>query len=402
MHIDVFTTTRPTASAAAQDLRAQIEQTGARVGDAGPDFVALHGSELYDLAQLRDGLRLGGDVALHGATSCKGVMSHATQPAGHDQSFGVFAIWDPEGDYGTAARALGEAAREQAAAAAEAALAQAGRDGEVPDLVWLSVTPGQEEAVLQGIRDVIGDDAPIVGGSAADNSVAGNWSVFDAEDILNDGVTVSVLFLSGHQTNAFQSGYSPTPQTGRITRGAGRRIHEIDGRPAAEVYEAWTGGALRACGAGDESQNILAGSTHFPLARQILRRDGESDYLLIHPAAIHPDGSIDVFADVREGEELIQMTGTREALVDRAGQVAGLSLSALGSERVEPSGALVVYCGGCRMAVEDDINQVAQNLRTALPDMPFLGVFTFGEQGHLPSGGNCHGNLMISCITFGT
>ena len=137
------------------------------------------------------------------------------------------------------------------------------------------------------------------------------------------------------------------------------------------------------------------------MARQVQRRDGQSDYLLVHPAATNPDLSIDVFAEVPEGEMLTLMEGTRAALVDRAGQVADMSRGSLPKGRVEPKGALVIFCGGCMMAMGDEIGQVTDRIRANLPDVPFLGVFTFGEQGHIPSGGNWHGNLMISCITFG-
>ena len=39
-------------------------------------------------------------------------------------------------------------------------------------------------------------------------------------------------------------------------------------------------------------------------------------------------------------------------------------------------------------------------LQAALPGIPFLGSFTFGEQGCFPGGENRHGNLMISVLLF--
>jgi hypothetical protein len=32
---------------------------------------------------------------------------------------------------------------------------------------------------------------------------------------------------------------------------------------------------------------------------------------------------------------------------------------------------------------------------------PFLGAFTFGEQGAITDGANRHGNLMVSGLVFG-
>ena len=54
-----------------------------------------------------------------------------------------------------------------------------GEDTE-PDFFFMSASPANEEEYLEGIQDVIGN-VPVFGGSAADNTVEGKWS------ILNDG-----------------------------------------------------------------------------------------------------------------------------------------------------------------------------------------------------------------------
>ena len=64
------------------------------------------------------------------------------------------------------------------------------------------------------------------------------------------------------------------------------------------------------------------------------------------------------------------------------------------------AGGLVVYCGGCMLAVGDEMPQVASAVTDSFEGKPFLGCFTFGEQGAI-LGKNAHGNLMISAIAFG-
>ena len=58
------------------------------------------------------------------------------------------------------------------------------------------------------------------------------------------------------------------------------------------------------------------------------------------------------------------------------------------------------YCGGCKLAVDEEIGRVAQSVNDALDGAPFIGCFTFGEQGYLIDR-SVHGNLMISAIAFG-
>jgi hypothetical protein len=76
---------------------------------------------------------------------------------------------------------------------------------------------------------------------------------------------------------------------------------------------------------------------------------------------------------------------------------------ALDTGRVAPeqvAGALVVYCAGCMLTVESEMDKVVESVRTMLPETPFAGTFTFGEQGCFVSGDSYHGNLMISVVVF--
>ncbi|MEM7742785.1 MAG: FIST C-terminal domain-containing protein [Pseudomonadota bacterium] len=363
--------------------------------DAPPDFLAVHADASADLTGLNSASHQTACRAVHGATSCKGVMASEAVRL-NQRAFGVFAIWDPDGDFGTCVVAKGHDPEAASSAATSRAIDAAGRPGEAPDLIWLSTSPGNEEAVLAGIMDVVGPDVPIVGGSCADNDLSGGWAVFDGEQVIGEGIAVSVLFPSGNVSVSFQNGYAPTDKSGVVTEGAGRHIAKIDDKPAAEFCVDWGGARAREI---DETVTILSDSTFAPLGRQVTDVADVPFFLLIHPASAHPDGSIEVFADISEGETLHQMTGSVDTLINRASRVARNATEALptGNEVV---GALMVYCGGCMLAVEDRMDEVVAGVNQSLGGAPFLGIFTFGEQGTDFRRENHHGNLMISCITF--
>ena len=360
-----------------------------------PDFVALHKSVGCREAGLAP--KLAQVRAMHGATSCLGVMGR--DGARIESGAGAFAIWDPAGDYGTALRPLGDDARAAARAATEAALEGADRPGEVPDLIWLSASPGREEAVLAGIADAVGGNVPVLGGSAADDDVSGRWLVYHHDAVETDGVVVSVLFPSTPVSFAYHNGYAPTEHRGTVTAAEGRLLKEIDGRPAAEVYRDWTGHALIP-DAVSETVPILSESTLAPLGRFLESVGDVPYYLLAHPAGLTPEGHLELFSDVAAGDALTLMTGSPEGLTQRAGKVAALAAQDDGGAG-RFAGGLVVYCGGCMLAVRDRLDDVASGIAAALPGLPFLGVFTFGEQGVVLDGRNRHGNLMISAVLFG-
>ena len=69
-----------------------------------PDFVVVSCSKEYDIAAIIAGLRKHTpQVALHGGTSCKGVMTQMGLAAGDNGGLAMLAISDPEGSYGVGA-----------------------------------------------------------------------------------------------------------------------------------------------------------------------------------------------------------------------------------------------------------------------------------------------------------
>ena len=348
-------------------------------------------------------------AALIGGSSSGGVMTQQGFSGG--SAIGLMAIEDAEGEYGSAGSLLGTDPAAAAEAALAAALDQAGCPGELPELIWIYQSPGHEEQVLEGLRRTVGDRCPIIGGSSADDDVSGRWRQFGPEGPMRDSVVVAVLFPSRPVRFAFQGGYEPVGLSGLITgigfqpegpngvvtATSGREILSIDGQPAATVYNRWLDGRL-------ESQvsaggTILADTTLFPLAISVGQVDGISHYLLVHPESLTADGSMRTFCNLQVGDRLYAMRGDRQRLVDRAGRLTELAAQGLPAGS-SPVGALLVYCGGCKMAVGEDIGRVADSVRQSLAGAPFVGCFTFGEQGRLLEQ-NRHGNLMISAVVFG-
>lgn len=334
-------------------------------------------------------------AALLGGTSCAGVMSQAGL-AGNG-SIGLLLIEDPDGDYGTVAVRLEGDAADCAERALHAALENAGCAGELPELIWIYQAPGKEEAVIEGLRRVVGDRCPIIGGSSADNEVAGDWRQIGPNGVMRDGLVVGVFFSSGGIGFAFQGGYEPSGESGIVTRARGREIISIEGKPAAEVYNQWIGGALtdKLVGGG----NILKDTTMFPLAVDAGKVEGITNYLLVHPDHILPNGALSTFADVEEGTLLYSMRGNKARLVERAGRVAATAAATLPGGPGNLAGGLVVYCAGCMLAVGEEMPKVSAAVSESFDGKPFVGCFTFGEQGSM-LGRNAHGNLMISAIAF--
>jgi len=144
---------------------------------------------------------------------------------------------------------------------------------------------------------------------------------------------------------------------------------------------------------------VLAQTSMFPLATDGGRLDGVSHYRLIHPEIVTSTGGLRTFCNLDVGARVYAMKGDRRRLVDRAGRVAEQAAQMLAADRSRIAGAIVVYCGGCKMAIGEDIERVSVAVANNLADAPFIGCFTFGEQGRMLDR-NVHGNLMISAVVF--
>jgi hypothetical protein len=377
-------------SGAGAAVRGAFGDLVGRLGGA-PDVLFLSASVGYDCVRVMGALAVvAPGVALHGSTSCLGAMTER----------GFHSVDGRGGAYGVGCASLGGDPRAAAALAADAALDRARRAGEVPALAWVTSTPGTEEEVIRGLEDVFGPNVPVFGGSAADNTVAGEWCVFADGGAHRDAVLVTVLFPSSRVGYAFHSGYEPTDRRGRVTRAEGRVLHEIDGRPAGMVYDEWSGGLVT--DALGEGGNVLGLTTLRPLGRVVGESGGIPYFRLSHPNHVLADGSIALFTDVDEGDELILMRGTEASIISRAGRVAASAVQAQLGSTEDAAGALVIYCAGCMLTVQDRMDDVVAETRDALGGKPFLGAFTFGEQGCFVGGENRHGNLMIATLVFGS
>ncbi|WP_437945681.1 FIST N-terminal domain-containing protein [Sorangium sp. So ce296] len=363
-----------------------------------PDHLFLSYTEGHDLGELaRATAALPPSVRVHGSSSCLSVMTAAGVHGAPGAGLALFGIADARGAYGAAAEPIGESPRAAAARAARRAMEDADRAGKPPALFWLTAPLGVEEQVLCGIEDAVGADVPVFGGTSAANSLDGALSQLGRGQAHRDAVLLSALYPSGEIAYAFGSGYTPTEHRGWVTRSEGRRVPEIDGQPAAEVYNRWTGGRFAAQLGGG---SIAAESALSPLGRPSGWAGKAPRFLLIHPNAVDQDNALTFGVHISEGDELVLMKGSREGLLDRITAVAGAALE-VARPSFQPQGALVIFCAGCMLAVRDDIDRVVQGMSAALGPTPFLGSFTFGEQGCFVRGKNQHANLSIAVVLFG-
>ena len=152
------TATAWTTESHSQAITAACQQLIDELGKK-PDFIMLQCSASDDTQNIVSQLHIKFPYTpLHGGTSCLGVMTEAGFHSKSGEGLGLFAITDPDGLYGVGSAMIDSSPREAARSAIKQALDKAGCSGEVPAIVWITAAPGNEEELLLGIADVVGED----------------------------------------------------------------------------------------------------------------------------------------------------------------------------------------------------------------------------------------------------
>lgn len=374
------------AAAAGKEAAAMVKEN---IADMKMAFV--YSGVQYDQKELLDSIasELPG-VPLIGNTSFTGVITPAGYISGDDGFVGIMSLSDKDLTVGVAGMPKSGTARETGHKVAEKALAAAGRN-DAPAYFYMSAPSGEEEYYLKGITEVIGR-VPFFGGSAADNTITGEWLLYTDEMVTADGVAVAFFYTDKPFANKFTGAYNETGKAGIITKLDGdRTLVEINGKPALTQYCEWTGAAAEDVAGG----NLLSYAICHPLAV----KDRLGDLAAIrHPMNGNDDGSMAIGNNMATGTAVVLM----EATVDELIASVGKTLEELKAKINGPiAGLHLVHCGGRRAGIDTRIEEVYQQIIKTIGDIPFIVEFTFGEYGYEDDGNNTCGGLMLSFTAFG-
>ena len=282
-----------------------------------------------------------------------------------------------------------KSARETGREVAIKALEKAGLDY-APDYFFMSASPAEEEEYIKGIQDVIGR-VPCFGGSAADNTVEGKWSIFYNDTIFNDGVVAAFFYTAKDIATVYTGAYNETKDMGIITKlNSVRVLAEIDGEPALDKYKKWRGLKDEDVNGG----NLLVTTITSPLG--VKDRLGNLTAIR-HPMNGNEDKSMNIGANLAEGTAVIRMEATVDELINSTGK----TLKELKKKCPNAGAYLLIHCGGRRLGIGDRMNEVYEQLKKEAGDVPFITVFTFGEYGYTADDQtNTTGGLMLSFTAF--
>ncbi len=331
------------------------------------------------------------DAPIIGCTSSGAIIVPEGVLTSGDTGFSGMMTFDAEDlSVGVACSKAGSDARAIGRKVAKAALKNAGKM-KVPNYFYMVASPKEEEYYLKGIQDVIGR-VKFFGGSAADDTVTGEWSIICEDKIINDGVAVAFFYTNDEMVTEYTGDYKETDHVGIITKvSEDRQLLEIDNVPALTKYMEWTGKSLDEVAGG----NLLAATILNPLG--VKSRHG-SLLSVCHPMSATDKNVIMLGNKVAKNTAVILL----EATVDELIKAVGSTINDVNkSMHDDASGYFLVHCGGRKLGIGDRVEEVHKQIVDKTGGKPFITIFTFGEYGYYDHSANTCGGLMLSFTGIG-
>lgn len=240
-------------------------------------------------------------------------------------------------------------------------------------------------ALVDGFREILGENASINGGLAGDADRFGETLV-GCDGVLAPGRIVAVGFFGKAlrlRTGSY-GGWQVFGPMRRITRSEGNTLYEMDNKSALELYKRYLG---------DEAEALPGSALFYPL--QVSNPANPEETVVRTILGIdEATGGMNFAGDMPEGWTAQLMVGEINGLIEGAGQ-AGVEASGAGPD----SFAMLVSCIGRRLLLGQKATEEVQAVVKALGGVAHAGFYSYGEISPNGYQGTCNLHNQTMTVT---
>ena len=338
-----------------------------------PSIAFVFSSIFYDQHLMLEGMKsIAGTVPIVGCSTAGEIVTEG--PLEHESVSVMLIASDGEISFscglGTNVKG-GERAAGKMAAESVAQIA-GGKDKLHGFIMLPDGLAGNGAEIVRGVLDVLGEHFPVIGGSAGDDfRMKETYQYMNGEvrsgDVVGIGLTGAFSYGIG-----VKHGWGALGRKEKVTRASGNVIHEIEGKPAIEIYEKYFGDHAKSLR--NETLSTLAVS--YPLGLHV---EGSEEYLIRDPLSVNAEGSITCAAEVPEGGLVRIMMGTRESAIAMASKAAEDAKAQL--EGKTPKAIFIFNCIARKKLFGARGGEEIEAIKNVLGrDVPLIGFYTYGEQ----------------------
>jgi hypothetical protein len=356
-------------SSADSSLRAGAEAAAGLDPPSDPKLLVAFASCEYDLGRLLEAVRSEvGDVQLIGCSTAGEIAASGPGDAG-------VVIAAIGGDGIDVATAVAHDASEDLRGAGELAASYAAfadkRDHEVL-LMLTDGLSGDQQEIVRGAYSVVGAGVPMVGGCAGDNLRMERTFQFYGDRVLSDAVVAAMISSDAPLGIGVRHGWRRVGEPMLVTSASDNRVHEIEGRPALDVY-------FERLDVPEEARTDPAVFTAFASTHPLgLASRSEEHHVRFISGADFASRSLVSIAEVPSGGLVWAMEGDSESVLGATDGACADALQDLEGER--PLGLIAFDCIARRgvlgpNGISDEISRIAEKGEGA----PVAGFYTYGE-----------------------
>lgn len=248
------------------------------------------------------------------------------------------------------------------------------KNGEKPSLLMIFIDGLAENgaAVVRGIQEVLGDNFPIMGGSAGDDFKFEKTYQYHQGKVITDSVVGVALTGEVSFGMGVKHGWEPIGLPMTVTKADGAVLKEVDEKPAISIYEEHFGKR-----ADELVKEPLARMAYtYPLGMAV---EG-MDELLIRDVVIANDkGEITAAAEIPEGSKIRLMIGDRNKAIEAARIAAENAMKII---KKDAKAAIMFNCIARNKLLGLECKTEIDAVREVIgKDVPIIGFYTYGEVG---------------------
>jgi hypothetical protein len=219
------------------------------------------------------------------------------------------------------------------------------------------------DSIVEGLRRQLGDNFPIIGGTAGDQLRVKQTYQFYKDQVLSNAAPFLLFFGPLLLSFGVESGWKPIGKKGKVTQVKNNILYQIDEKPATEYYQHY----LKI-----ELSEIVP---EYPLAVYV---EETENFYLRNPTFFNPeDGSISFMGDVPQNAT-VQITH-----VERDGIIKATETSVSQAQKnypgSKPALAICFSCAGRKLVLGTRAHEEFQLLQKNYSILKVAGFYAYGE-----------------------
>jgi len=261
-----------------------------------------------------------------------------------------------------------------------AAVAQAASDKGFSASTTILLADGLNGAGEGLVNEVLGATRrfqQVVGGAAGDEGAFRATHVGAGAEAVTDGAVALHCFGTKPWGVGVDHGLRPTTDRMRVTRADKNVVHELDGRPAFDVYRE------HAASRGVDLVPESAGS--FLIGNELGIYFFEQLHRARAPLSVEPSGALVCAGEIPQGASVCILDGEPDSMVAAAGRAAEQARKGLNGG--EAAAVLLFDCVCRGMILNGQFGREVEAVRASFPGVPVAGFLTYGEiarfRGHM-------------------